>query len=179
MAQARKNTLQTFLTKYPGTTEVTNGLAAWVVTKPQVDSDLASINTLGQNASDSMALQVSEVDLKTTGELLYLYKPQMERHVEPNLIPFPERKTNAYQDLLNAACLNLQGLDSDTGTAKYTTVADIKAVVNVRIKTAEMGWNRNVPHNAETTSRLEPGTPGSAPNPSDAEVIGAPPEEAC
>jgi hypothetical protein len=148
--------VEEFLSRYTDSIAINNALSYWKVTKAQVDGDIASVNTHGLNAQNAIALQSNLVDLKSSGDLLSLYSPQVERHMEPGALPFLERRINSMQNLINAACIELRGKCSDSGVVMYTDVKSIKAVVEKRIAIARRIWDQYCTlGNAETDSMNE------------------------
>jgi len=139
-----------FATAWPAL-QIDSGLVEFQVTRLQIADDLSSVSTLRINAANAIALQVSSETLASSGALLCLYKPKMARHVKPSLVSLEERRVNAFQDVINAACLELRGLHEATGAALNLKLNDLKERVQSRINTAKLSWDRYVRHDAETT----------------------------
>lgn len=130
-----------FMTRYPTTMDIENGLADWGKDASLLLNNSVTSNTHATNGIASAQLQTTDLQLSQTGALLALYKPYIDIKEPPQSKFTPlEKGINIFQDILNAMAIELTGVCSHSGVNKYTKAKDIKTVVESRITTANRVW---------------------------------------
>lgn len=134
--------LKNFLLRWQDNTDIVNGLAHFSTPRGAVDRDRDEILTHTPNIRTVNALIQDEAGLRANGNLLSLYKEQVEMWVdaEQHWIQTPHFRVTEQQDLLNAAAFELRGLSSYTGEEKYKTVEECKVIALARREAASRLW---------------------------------------
>jgi hypothetical protein len=149
VVEKKRHAVSEFLTRFTDTTAINAGLAEQQATRIAVDIDVVSLGTHKASIDNVVAISPTETSFRQAGELLSLYSPEVDADPNPNIISLRDRGINAFQDLLNAIAIELTGVCSALGITRYTTVQDIKRIVNGRISTAKQAWSKT-PKTPET-----------------------------
>ena len=130
--------LEKFLENYPDKAAVARGLQHFNIKRPDVDRDVSEVKLHKESVKNVNALVHDFEGLKDNGDLLSLYSEAVELHVDVEIHRSKEHmKLTAYQDVLNAIGLELQGFNSYTGAMQYWDYEDRVAVVQSRLRVAE------------------------------------------
>lgn len=131
-----------FISRYPNKQAIDNGLVHFKTPKVALDTDREAVKTHNNNMLTAIGLVTTKEQLTVNGQLLALYKPQIDIDVGEELIPLDQQLINTYQDLLSTISLELRGLHEDSGVLTYTTVKQRKDMVKGRLITAERWYQK-------------------------------------
>jgi len=125
-----------FLSRYGNPSAIDSGLDHFHTPLAYITRDVSEVKTHKNNMVTALGLVTTKESLSSNGQLLALYKPQVDLEVTHDLIPIDQQFVNTYQDLLSAIALELRGLHEDSGVLTYFSVKQRKEMVNGRLKTA-------------------------------------------
>ena len=130
--------LEKFLENYPDKGAVARGLQHFNIRRQDVNRDVSEVKLHKESVQNVNTLVHDFQGLKANGELLALYTEAVELHVDIKIHRSQEHvMLTAYQDVLNAIGLELQGLNSYTGAMQYWDYEDRLAIVQARLRVAK------------------------------------------
>lgn len=126
-----------FLARFPDQQAVNRGLAAFKTGRGVLDRDISEVRLHRDSVRNVQALVDSKAAMRPHGELLSLYREQVDSRVDYLVhVPAEHRNLNELQDLLNVIGFELQGMCSYTGQGLNLDLPSLVELVSARIAAA-------------------------------------------